>query len=518
MPFFNSIFNVGYAGAGGSINSQALSGFNSWSGTATMDLYTRWELVSRSRQLYISSPIASAVVERMTAGIIGAGLEYQTAESSDLFDDKDQYIRLSKSIKRSFKLASHFKRLDVQGRLSFPQMQELACRNWLLSGDVFFVRYPDTYAWRAVESDRVQTPYCFAVSTSYYDDVYNPDTGNRVIDGVEIDGDGKAVAYWILKDYIQSPFMVEPSQIERIPACDDSGLPLVLHIYKPLRPDQYRGIPILSGIIETLHSVKNYTQAELQAAALQAAVFGFIQSENPTMDETEPLSSRDLDEPIPTENTNNSDNTGSDNGVENKSTQEIMQISTDYANPDDRIFYNKILPKPKTVNAGQIVHLSENEKIQFLQSTHPNQNYKSFIDATHTDVAASVGIPEKALSCSYDGTYSSSRAAVLESNRLFKNMRKYFIDTFCRPVLEMYIYESVKNTMEDPEMVAACMGIDSMWQAPTALCLDPKVELEGWKLAIDMGLVDSDEAALALYGHKAVSHPEPAIQIDKDIV
>ena len=475
-----------------------------------MDLYTRFELVSRSRQLYISSPIASAVVERLTAGIIGAGLTYQPPEESE-FIAGEEYSTLSKHIKKSFTVASHFKRLDIQGRLSFSQMQELACRNWLLSGDVFFVRRPGTYSWRSVEADRVQTPYYYAVSANAYGDIINPDTGYHIIDGVEINGDGKAVAYWITKDYIQYPLLVDQSQIERIPAVDDEGMPLVLHIYKPLRPDQYRGVPILSGIIETLHSVKCYTQAELQAAALQAAVFGFIQSENPTMDETEPLSVRDLDEEIPTEPTPTPATT--EQNTQDNSSNEVLQLSTEYSPVDDRILYNHILPKPKTVSAGQIIHLSENEKIQFLQSTHPNQNYKSFIDATHIDVSASVGIPEKALSCTYDGTYSSSRAAVLESNRLYKNYRKYFIDTFCRPVFEMFVYESLKDDIVDAEMVAACMGIESIWQAPTALCLDPKQELEGWKLAIDMGLVDRDTAALAMYGHKATGHIETPSKI-----
>ena len=509
MLTINSLFNIGYAGAGGSLNSQALAGFNSWSGTATMDLYTRFELVSRSRQLYISSPIASAVIERMTAGIIGAGLEYQAPKESEFFEEDETYKKVSKDINTSFKIASHYKRFDIQKRLTFNQMQELACRNWLLSGDVFFVRKPNTYSWRCIESDRVTTPYYYAVNTNAYEVVRNPETGNRIIDGVEIDSDGVSVAYWISKDYIQSPLLINNNQIERIPAYDSDGMPLVLHIYKPLRPDQYRGIPVLAGVIETLHSVKNYTQAELQAAALQAAVFGFIQSDNPTMDETEPLSSMDLDAPIPTEPKN----------------ETVMQLSTDYTDntdtitdADERILYNKILPKPKTVNAGQIIHLSENEKIQFLQSTHPHQNYAAFIEANHTDVAASVGIPEKALSCSYDGTYSSSRAAVLESNRLYKNLRKYFIDTFCRPVFEMFVYETLNGKYDNADIISACMGVEAMWKAPTALCLDPKVELDGWKLAIDMGLVDSDEAAIALYGHKAVKKPENNVLIEKDVV
>lgn len=519
---YGGLFNVGYAGAGGSLNSQALAGFNSWSSTATIDLCTRFALISRARQLYISSPLASAVVDRMTSGVIGAGLKYQPPETSEYIGDG--YKELSESIKKKLYIASHLHKLDVQRKLDFAQLQELACRNWLLSGDVFFVRTlkDGGYSWRCIEADRVQSPYYYMMTPNFFEVVKNPETGNCIIDGVEIDNDGCSVAYWILKDYIEKPLFVTQNDIVRIPAFDEMGMPIVLHLYKQIRPDQYRGVPVLASIIEALHSIKNYTQSELQAAALQASVFGFIQTDNPTMDEFMPLTDEELDRKIYTSEddngNNNNQNTVNQNTVnQNAANSDTMQLSTEPPpSVNEQILYNQIYPKPKTVSAGQIVHLSDNEKIQFLQSTHPNQNYGAFIKAIHTDIAASVGVPEKALDCTYDGTYSSSRAAVLESNRLYKNLRSYFISSFVRPVFESFVYGVLKDNVQDAEYISSVMGIESIWQAPTALCLDPKVELEGWKLAIDMGLVTSDEAAMALYGHKAVSTPKDGVLIEKD--
>ncbi len=486
-----NIFNQGYGGAGGSTTSQALAGFNSWSGTATGDLYTRRILVSRARQLAISQPMAAAVIDRMTGGIIGSGLKYLAPDTSDFIDDSI-YTTLSKWISKRFKLASHLHELDSQGVLNFFQMQELACRNWLLSGDVFFVRYKDK--WRCVESDRVITPCLMADISEYTGIYYNPETCNRVVDGVEIDTTGKPIAYWILKDYLTTPLIESMDQIERIPAYDPDGFKVVLHLYKPVRPDQYRGIPILADIIESLHNLRNYTQAELQAAQFQSAIWGFLTSENPTYDETDALSAAELDAPINT-------------GKEVEEGQVTMQISSENAdNINTNILYNRIYPEPKRISAGQFMHLKAGEDVKFLQSTHPNNNYQGFMNAHNGAIASAVGIPRQVLECIYDGTYASARGSVLEANRTFKNYRSFFIDAFVKPVFERFVYDSLKdNTFfsQRAESIAAAMSVESIWQAPIALCLDPAKELDAWNKAISLGLVDRDEAAQALYGHKA---------------
>lgn len=485
------IFNQGYGGAGGSTTSQALAGFNSWSGTATGDLYTRRVLVSRARQLAISQPMAAAVIDRMTGGIIGSGLKYLAPETSD-FIDSSIYTDLAKYITKRFKLASHLHSIDAQGILDFYQMQELACRNWLLSGDIFFVRYKEK--WRCIESDRCVTPYLLSDMSSYTGIYYNQDNGNRIIDGVEIDETGVPVAYWFLKDYITTPLLDDIGQIERIPACDPDGYRVVLHLYKPVRPDQYRGIPILADIIESLHNLKNYTQAELQAAQFQSAIWGFLTSENPTYDETEALSSLSLDEPINT-------------GKEVEEGKVTMQISSEAGiDADARRLYNRVYPEPKRISAGQFMHLKAGEDVKFLQSTHPNNNYAGFMSAHNGAIASAVGIPRQVLECSYDGTYASARGSVLEANRTFKNYRSFFINTFVRPVFERFVYDTLKDSTQMSDSageIAAAMSIESIWQAPTALCLDPAKELDAWNKAILLGLVDKDEAAQALYGHKA---------------
>lgn len=504
LPFNPS--NIGYGGAGGAIGSQTLSGFSSYSGSATADMMpTRWLLVSRARQLAISNPMAAAAIDRMTSGIVGDGLSYVLPDAGDLGGID---ISTARDIKKQFELACHMQLLDAQRRQNFIQMQSMACRNWLLSGDIFYVRRKkgDISAWRAIESDRVQSPWYLAGSG--VDPLslirVNPENGNRIIDGVELDEDSIPVAYWILKDYVAQPLYITPSDIERIPAFDDNGMPIVLHIFEPVRPDQYRGLPMLAETIESLHATTGYIRSVEQAAQFQSSIWGFITSENPTTDETEPLLSRDLDDPIPIQ-------PKTEETPENAPT---MRLTTDDGNVmDQRAWYDKMFPRPKTVSAGELWNLKPGEDVKFLQPTNPNAMFGEYIRAQSGMLASAVGIPLQVLACSYDGTYASARGSVLEANRAFKRKRGFFIDDFVRPVFEQFVCDRIGDFE-----AAKIFGMSSQWQAPTALCLDPTKELDAWTKAIQLGLVTKDEAALALYGHKATGEtmdPDRVVEVEE---
>lgn len=489
--------NIGFAAGSGAPNSQTLAGFNGVSYSATADILpTRQILVSRARQLDMTCPLASAAIDRMTGGIVGAGLSYAVSDTSEFFED-EFYRALTAELKRLLKRRSISRLFDAQRRLTFNQIQEMACRNWLLSGDVFFVRRQQpngTFSWRAIESDRVMSPYyMFSPDStengmSFYA-LINPDTGNRIIDGIELDDDASPVAYWVVKDYIDKPLLITPEQIERIPSHDSDGLPVMIHLFKPTRPDQYRGVPLLSNVIETLHNARNYAQAELQAAIFQSAVWGFFTSNHPASDETVPLSDEFLDEKIP---------------LNEEAVKEDLQLSP-YTQARTNSIKSQLFPTAKVMSAGQFQHLADGEDVKFLQSTHPNNNFDAFMKAHNLSVSSAIGIPRQVLECSYDGTYASARGSVLEANRTFKSYRSYFIESFLKPLFEVFAYEVVDELggFDDPLFVASALAIESVWQAPAALCLDPRAELEGARIAIEMGLVDADEAAQMIYGHKA---------------
>jgi len=494
-PLQLSPFTTGYAAAGGSLFSQVMAGFIANSGTASEDISpSRRTLVSRARMLDISCPMATAAVDRMVHGVLGDGLTYSIGNSD--FFDRDEYKALCGGLKKSLALASLTHALDIQGRLTFAQIQRMACRNWLLSGDVFFVRRPNVAncAWRIIESDRCMTPKMFNTLLSGIK-AENPETGNTIIDGVELDSEARPVAYWFLNHY-DDDLAIRSEDWQRIEAYDDLGLPVVLHLFQPLRPDQYRGVPLVANTIETLYSTKAYSTAELQAAIIEACLAIFIVSNtDPTRNPFGNAPSLDLDEPLVPETEKEKD--------EKEKDEEKFKLQAT-SNPRYPWSNNDF----ETIGPGESKRLADGEDIRTIDPKRPNSGYASFISAQNKSIAAAIGIPQQVLEATFEGTsYAAARGAVIEASATYKVVRGFFIESFLKPLFEVFAYDYlIRNGIEtefDTPTAAKILSCESVWNAPSALCLDPKTELESWKLAIEMGLVDADEAALAVYGHPA---------------
>ena len=492
--------NVGYSAM---LGSSAMMGLNSISSTAMMDLLSRWLLVSHSRQLVISNPAAAAAIDRYVGGVVGSGILYTKPKATALIPP--EYEWAVDVVAKRFAMASRECALDRQGLLDFSQMQTLAIENMMLSGDVAWVRKPGEYSWTAIEADRIISPYYMYDGTSQrvVDGVFrliNNANGNRIVDGVELDADGRIVALWILREYIEKPWMVCEGQIERVPVEDENGLPLALFVFQPKRPAQYRGIPLLAPVLEQLFLQSAYIQSEGNAAALQSSLYGFITSQKPVNDESAPELPSRMDELVAVRDDEEGDGGDADEPTETPT-------------PDFKVAYNGqeamenlYNPKAKPITSGRFMHLADGEDIRFLQSTHPNSNFKSYMDATTDLIASAVGLPAEILKLSFNSSYSASRAAIIQAGQKYSQVRSHFIARFVRPVFEVFAYETLEGIVgeEAALFISKAIGSEAVWKSPHVPCLDPKVELESYKLALEMGLVDRDEIALQLFGHRAV--------------
>ena len=102
----------------------------------------------------------------------------------------------------------------------------------------------------------------------------NPENGNRIFDGVEVDNDGMVVAYYVHNTY---PWQTttEPTKWTRVEAYGPrTGLPNILHIMGSERPDQYRGVTYLAPVIEQLLQLRRYTESTLMAAPRPVFLYG----------------------------------------------------------------------------------------------------------------------------------------------------------------------------------------------------------------------------------------------------
>ena len=507
--------NVGY---GANVNSKAMAGMNSISATATMDLLARQILVSHSRQLAISNGVASAAIDRFVTGVVGQGITYVPPETSSFIGDI--YPMLAPSIAKRLSVASQCCEIDGQHEMTFPQLQTLVIENMLLSGEVFLVRKPGSYAWTAIEADRCINPYymCTNVQEHIVDGVFklvNVETGNRIIDGVEISDDGHEVAYWILKEAIEQPLAMMSNQIERIPADDpDTGLPICLHVYRPVRPSCWRGVPLLAPVIEQLFQMSNYLQAEMDASSLQASLYGFLLSEKPTVDGSAPELPSRMDELMPVVDDDDYDE-GGDKPIE---PEETPSFRVSYKGQDavDEVYH----PRAKPMTSGTFMHLKPGESVQFLQSTHPTANFSPYWQATTEIVASAVGLPAEVVRLSFNSSYSASRGALLQAYEKFGQVRSHFLQKFVRPVIQCFIYETLEGygmSDEDRLFIATSMATEAEFRVPRMPCIDQRQELEAYKLALEMGILTRDDIAMAMYNKKAPETPDkPAEIIEKE--
>ena len=244
-----------------------------------------YTLRQRSRALYMGAPIATAALKRQRTNIVGNGLKLKSTINREVLGmTPEEAEAWQKRTEAEFALwAENKNACDATGVNDFYGMQQLVMLAWPMSGDVFALvkRYEPTpllpYSLRLhlIEADRVRTPVADG-GVSLLTTTGRAANGNTIYDGVEVDGSGRIVAFYIANTY---PYQstATPTEFRRVEAYGGlTGLPNVLHIMDSERPDQYRGVPYLAQVIEPLLQLRRYTEAEIVAAIVQSFQTAFV--------------------------------------------------------------------------------------------------------------------------------------------------------------------------------------------------------------------------------------------------
>lgn len=305
---------------------------------------------------------------------------------------------------------------------------------------------------KLVEGDRVTTPG--TMGDSEFAQAYAKN-GNRIYSGVEIDGNGTVQAYYFCNSYPKDYNL--PKEWVRIPGYnEDNGTPNVLHIFNAERAEQYRGVPYLAPVIETLKQMARYTEAELMAAVINGIFSIFVRTEG---------------------------------------AEEI-----DFEGAEE-----ETAPGEYALGNGLINYLQKGESIEIADAKRPNVNFVSFVDGLSKHVGSALGIPKDLLLKEFTASYSASRGALLEAWKDFRMRRKWFADDFCQPVYELWLAEAVsKGYIEapgfflDPFIRKAYSG--AVWNGPAPGQLDPVKEVEAARLRIENHLSTTEREATEING------------------
>ena len=456
----NEKINMSYAQHGASIIKKSLASWLAPAGDADRDILDSLpRLRSRSRDLYMGSPIACAALKSIRSNVIGSGLRMNsTLNPTALGLTPDEADKKEKEIEAEFSLWAEF--CDARKQLDFYSLQGLAFLSALLSGDCFAM-----LPYR--QSSR--SPYSLKIQLIEGDCICNPLTGlsKNILEGVELDKFGAIAAYWLCSRHPAGIYRggdYTPLKWSRIePYGRITGRRQILHVFGDIeRPGQRRGVPLLAPVIETLKQLTRYTEAELVAAVVAGMYTVFIKSNSPA----QMVGAM----PVP-------------GGV-------ISDPERDVA-----------------LGNGSVVGLLPDESIETANPGRPNANFGAFCTNLYEILGSALELPREVFLKSFDASYSASRGALLEAWKAFFMRRNWFVRAFCQPIYEEFLAEAVAlgrlslpGFFEDPRK--KIWWSSAIWTGPTQGQLDPLKEANAAAVRVAEGFSTRTKEASDLSGLK----------------
>lgn len=493
--FTGNLQNTGYSEAGASYRKRSLRGMPSVSSAPKYDIHdNNATLRGRSRNLYMSRPLATSAIKLNRTNVVGTGLRLKsTIDRNILGMTPERATEWQKKAEAEFSLWAENKQMcDALGINDFYEQQGLVLISKLLSGDVFALvkreepskgtgsRLPYALRLHIIEADRVRNP----TGTSSFpggSTTVKAENGNTIYDGIEVNANGRVVAYHIANSY-PLDWSGEQQNSVRVEAFGrETGLPNVLHIMTTERPEQYRGVPYLAHVIEPLLQIGRYTEAEIQAALIQSYFTAFV-----------------------TVNSNPAEIPWAE-AQERGAVPDIKSGESEYQ-----------------MGPGQVMTLAEGEDVKFGQPTHPQTGFDTFIKAMAQQVGAALEIPQSVLMKAFNANYTASRGELMEAWKAFKMQREWLTNDFCRPVYELFITEAVARGrlsapgfFTDPAVRKAYLK--SEWIGPSQGQLDPKKEVEAAILNVQNGFSNRETEAIKLSGSEYAANVDRLLEENKQL-
>lgn len=441
------ILNTGYSNHGASITKKSMIGWQSTGGGVKKDIYkNRKKLVERSRDLYMGVATAAGALKTINTNVIGSGLRLKAAIDNETIGISDEEAeKMENLIEKEFNLWANDK-IDNLGTMNFYQLQELVFLTVLLNGECFIkLNYFET----------PKQPYSLKLEILEPDRVYTPNnmlSDKTVVEGVKIDNYGRIDGYYISSEHpLDATGSVTEKYIKVYGSEDQKN---IIHLLFTERPEQVRGIPILSPVIESLRQLGVYTEAELTAAVISGLYAVFIESD--------------------TENTSSAD------------IGELEAVRNDLLVDDQDETTIELAP-------GMVVGLNPGEKANTANPGRPNTNFDPFVTSILRQIGSALEVPYELLIKHFTASYSASRAALLEAWKMFRKRREWFVDNFTQPVYEEWLNEAYLLGRVELKNYGTDILIDkawskSQWNGPSQGQIDPLKEANAAVIRINNGL------------------------------
>jgi len=381
-------------------------------------------LRARARQIVRSNPYAANAADSFVANAVGAGILPSSLITDTALKDELQRVWLAWTDEA-----------DADDLTDFYGMQALAARAMFEAGECF-VRFRP----RRPE-DGLTVPLQLQLLEAEhlpFDKNETSGNGNQIRCGIEFDKIGRRVAYHFYRKHPgDTTDQSNKGEIVRVPASE------ILHLYRPQRPGQIRGVPWISPALVKLYLLDQYDDAELDRKKVAALFAGFI-TKNAPEDNL-------LGEGAP-------DATGSAVAGLSPGTMQVL------------------LP---------------GEDVKFSSPADVGGSYEMFQYRTLLAIAAALGVPYTNVTGDLKAAnYSSIRAGTVEfRRRLDQFQHATLIYQLCRPVWKRWLETAVLSGAlsmpgfaSDPTKYAAVKWITPKWE-----WVDPLKDRQAEKIAQECG-------------------------------
>lgn len=472
--------NSGYSSGGASLQKDSMKSWRPQRLSAKSDIDANLvTLRNRAADQTINTPVGAAAITTSVMHAVGAGLKvFPRLPYKRMGMTAEEARAWARKTAAEFELWAGGTDCDLYRRNNFYDLQNIAYATYLTDGDSFalFRRKkasplcPYTLRIQLIEGNRVSNPIGANMITSvsnYGVEMVNPDNGNRIISGVEIDRDGAMCAFWVSNkvpgDRVDVDSYTQWQRVEAFGA--KTGLPNILQICHDIRAEQYRGVPYLAPVLENLKEVSRYCSAELTSAIIRSFLSVFFINTN---------ASNDLNNILPS--------------AYGKTEEE------EYLDPNDYKL------GPGTLNS-----LPKGVDVKTVDSASTQSAYDSYMTHLEKGIAAGLNIPYEVLFKNFNSSYSASRAALLQAQAEFKTRREWFASDFCQPIYEMWLTEAIAlgrieapGFFDDPLIRKAWCSAE--WFGPTMSILDPVKDANGSALRVTYGLSTREREAAEMTG------------------
>lgn len=257
----------GSSGTGTFFNGAANSRLTDWIfaplASANQELKGDFRALRASaRDLARNDPYANRYIQLVAENVIGPDgiqLQAQVRRADGTFD-----TAINSKIEAAWKDWSLPEHASVDGKLSWVDVQALFIQQVCADGEGLLRMVP-----------AFQNPYGLSLQVldpDQLDPDHNRARGegqNEIRMSVEIDGWGRPVAYWILREH-PSEYNARDRVRERIPASQ------IVHLFDTHRPGQTRGRTRFASVLVGTHTLHGYEEAALVSARAGASQMGFL--------------------------------------------------------------------------------------------------------------------------------------------------------------------------------------------------------------------------------------------------